>query len=217
MRRVLLRPVHYSCPSFLSSTGLEDRIPQHAPKILHDHWLLTITEQNFIISKQNRFSIQGFRQAQKRRVDRMQSGDRLMYYVSGLRVFALSATITSKAFKDVKPLWVGFREEEEFPYRVRIKPDCLLRDFEYLDAHQLAPRLEFLKRWPLERWQLAFIGELNLLSRKDYEMLEGEMLRQRDNRLGNRERRSRKPIQEGNQPLEIVEDRALDVSNESIA
>ena len=171
-----------------------------------NHWLLTISEQNFAISKEKRWSVQGFRKAQKRRVDRMQSGDRLMYYVSGLRVFAVSATITSKAFKDTTPVWVGFRDEEDFPYRVRIKPDYLLQKHEFLDALQLAPRLEFLKRWPLERWQLAFIGELNLLSRKDYEMLEGEMRRHRNDKPAGRRQSNQNPTQIGNQPLESAGD-----------
>ena len=166
-----------------------------------NHWLLTVSEQNFAISKEKRWSVQGFRKAQKRRVDRMQSGDRLMYYVSDLRVFAVSATITSKAFKDTTPVWVGFRDEEDFPYRVRIKPDCVLLEHQFLDALQLAPRLEFLKRWPLERWPLAFIGELNLLSRKDYEMLEGEMRRHSSDRPVGGEWRNRKPEQPGNQLL----------------
>ena len=157
-----------------------------------NYWILTISEENFGISRQQHWTVQGFRTQQRRRVDRMQSGDRLLYYVTGLRVFALSATIIATAFEDRTPLWSSLRPEETFPYRVRIRPEMILQEHEYLDASQIAPRLEFLRRWPPERWPLAFMGELNLLPRRDYELIEGEMHRVRNNRPGGQSRRGRR-------------------------
>ena len=41
----------------------------------------------------------------------------------------------------------------------------------------LAPRLEYVKRWPPEDWPLAFFDRLHLLPQRDFRLIEGEMKR----------------------------------------
>jgi hypothetical protein len=53
----------------------------------------------------------------------------------------------------------------------------VLDESQYIDALILAPRLEYVKRWAPEDWELAFWDSLHLLPQKDYRLIEGEMRR----------------------------------------
>jgi predicted RNA-binding protein len=143
-----------------------------------NYWMVTISEGNFTVTRQQGWRVQGFTSRQRRKTDRMQPGDRLLFYVKEPRGFALAATITSPAFAEQTPLWRYHRPEETFPHRVRIRPDAVLPQGGYIDANQIAPRLEYLRRWLPEQWLLAFDGELHMLPRRDFDLIEEEMHRQ---------------------------------------
>ena len=105
----------------------------------------------------------------------MVKGDRLLYYVKGLRVFPVAATIISTVFEDEKPLWISSQLNEQYKYRVRTRPEFILRPDQYLQANQIGPRMDYVRRWPPEMWHHAFWEELHLLPRKDFELIEDEM------------------------------------------
>ena len=142
-----------------------------------NYWMLTISPENFEVTRGQGFQVQGFGQRQRRKTERMSPGDRLMFYIKDTRVFPVAATMTSKAFEDRIALWHSEHPEELFPYRVTFHADAVLPEGSYLDAADIAPRLEYIKRWPPERWPLAFQGELHLLPRHDFDLLEAEMRR----------------------------------------
>ena len=139
--------------------------------------MLTISEENLEITKKRNWKQQGFTTKQKKKVDRMQSGDRILFYTKGPRHFSATATITSSSFEEPTPIWREDGTSEKFPYRVNIRPSVVLPKNGGLEAHHIAPRLEYLKRWPSELWPLAFQPELHLLPRKDFDLLELEMRR----------------------------------------
>ena len=64
----------------------------------------------------------------------------------------------------------------------RIKPDVVLDNSQYIKAGMLAYRLEYIRQWPPEDWHLAFQGNLHLLSKSDFFLLECEMRKIRDGR-----------------------------------
>ena len=107
----------------------------------------------------------------------MVSGDRILFNEKGSRQFSATATMTSSSFEESTPVWKEDGTEELFPYRVSIRPSVVLPKTSGLEGHHIAPRLEYLKRWPTERWPLAFFPELHLLPRKDFELVEQEMQR----------------------------------------
>jgi len=51
----------------------------------------------------------------------------------------------------------------------------VLEEEEFLDARQIGPRLDYVKKWVPEMWPLAFLGELHLIPRKDFTLIEEEM------------------------------------------
>jgi hypothetical protein len=142
-----------------------------------NYWMLTISQDNFAVTRSQGWRVQGFTRSQRRKTDRMQPGDRLLLYVREPRGFGFTATITSTAFQEDTVLWHLRESEETFPNRVRIRPEATLKEGQYAGAIDLAPRLEYLRRWPPERWPLAFLGELHLLPRLDFELIEGELQR----------------------------------------
>ena len=58
-----------------------------------------------------------------------------------------------------------------------MNPKVILDEEQYVDASLVAPTLDYLKRWPLELWNLAFIEDLHLLPQKDFRFIEGEINR----------------------------------------
>ena len=162
-----------------------------------NYWMLSLTSAAFIATRDRNFSVQGFTRRQKRKTDRMEPGDRLLFYVKDWRGFPLTATLNSQTFEDSSHIWPSNRPEETYPYRVRIRAAVGLPDGQYLDALQIAPRMEYLRRWPPERWPLAFEEELHLLPRRDFEFIEGEMRRARRKTGRSRRRPSAAPSAPG--------------------
>ena len=140
-----------------------------------NYWMLSISEENFNVTKEQGYTVQGFGQRQRRKTDRMVKGDRLLFYVRGLRVFPATATIASTVFEDAEPLWTSQQANEAFKYRVRITPEFVLPDDKHLRVIEIGPRMEYVRRWPPEMWPFALMEELHLLPRKDFEFIEEEM------------------------------------------
>ena len=142
-----------------------------------NYWMLSITEENFDVTRTQGYKVQGFGLRQRRKTDRMVKGDKLLYYVKGLRVFPVAATIISTVFEDEKPLWISSQLNEQYKYRVHTRAELILLPDQYIQANQIGPRMEYVRRWPPEMWHHAFLEELHLLPRKDFELIEEEMMK----------------------------------------
>ena len=147
----------------------------------HNFWMINCNKQNFDITQQLGFAQQGLKAEYRRKVQRVEPGDRIIYYVSGVRVFTATATVT-KSYEEVKSTpWVK-EGKTAWPYRIEIRPDVILPSEQYINAGLIAYRLEYLRKWPPENWHMAFQGNLHLLSKGDFFLLETEMLKLRDGR-----------------------------------
>ena len=147
----------------------------------HNFWMINCNKQNFDITRGIGFSQQGLKAEYRRKVQRVEPGDRIIYYVSGARVFTATATVT-KGYEEVRSTpWIK-EGKTSWPYRIHIKPDVVLDQQQYIDAGLIAYRLEYLRKWPPEDWHMAFQGNLHLLSKGDFFLLETEMLKLRDGR-----------------------------------
>ena len=142
-----------------------------------NYWMVVSPPEDFEVTKERGFGIFGVRAKYRRRSQRMQPDDRMLFYVSGIRKWAATATVVSGSFEDRTPIWKPNRKSEVFPYRVRLKPTMVLEEDDYIDALWLAPSLEYVKRWAPEDWPLAFFDTLHLLPQKDFKLIENEMVR----------------------------------------
>ena len=142
-----------------------------------NYWMVVVSTENFHIIKERDFSVYGFRAKLKKRVERMEVGDRMIFYLSREQRFPATVTVTSTMFEDREPLLNSASGQEDFPCRVRIEPAVVLEEEDYIDARQLGPTLEYVKKWIPERWPLAFVGDLHLVPKKDLFLIEDEMKR----------------------------------------
>ncbi len=140
-----------------------------------NYWMLVLSPENFHVTRELGLTVQGFRSAQRRKAERMEVGDRLLFYISTIQRFGATATITSTFFEEHSPVWKSPKPDEEFPYRVHIQRVAVLDEDELMDARQIGPRMEYTKKWIPEWWPLAFQGELHLIPRKDFALIEDEM------------------------------------------
>ena len=141
----------------------------------HNFWMINCNEANFNITRSLGFTRQGLKAEYRRKVQRVEPDDRIIYYVTGIRVFAATATVT-EGYQEVPNSQPWANEGKSgWPYRIGIKPGVILAREQYIDAGLLAYRLEYLRKWPPEDWPLAFQGNLHLLSRSDFFLLETEM------------------------------------------
>ena len=139
------------------------------------YWMVASSPENFNITRNLDFTIQGMMFRQRRKAQRMEPGDRLVYYITGVQRFGATATVTSKCVEDHEPIWKSEGKADDFPWRVSVKADVALEDEQFLDAREIGPRMEYVRRWPPEYWPLAFQGNLHILPKSDFELLEEEM------------------------------------------
>jgi len=66
------------------------------------------------------------------------------------------AEITSGYFKDHARVFKSEKKPgEDYPFRVRVKPLIVLEPDQYLDVREIAPGMEYTKKWPAQHWRLA--------------------------------------------------------------
>jgi hypothetical protein len=160
------------------------------------HWLITLSPENYAITRDMRFSLLGLRSRHRKKAERVALGDRVLYYVLYERIFPATASVTSPYFEDRHPIWINHeRRDDPFPYRVHTQPGIVLEEGEGLDAEAIAPRLLYLKRWPPEQWFLALQGDVHLLSAQDFMLVERELQRTAESRGSRHERLPHRPAQ----------------------
>src|SRR5207245_6464087 len=98
------------------------------------------------------FTIQGLKSRHRRRVETMRVGDRLLYYVTGRMAFSATVTIASPMYEEHTPTWRSSRRDEDYPWRVRIRPDIVLGDSGWVPAQEFAYRLDYVRKSSLEPW-----------------------------------------------------------------
>lgn len=137
-------------------------------------WMVISNEENFQITRNLDFTVQGLKAEHRRKVQRVEAGDRMLYYVSGIRRFAATATLTSTYREETTEIWKK-EGSADWLYRIDIKPEVVLDEEQYIQAGLLAHRLDYIRRWPPENWYMAFQGNLHLLPKNDFFLIESEM------------------------------------------
>ena len=144
-----------------------------------NYWMVTVRPGYFDVCREQEFTLLGMGNIQRKRVQRMEIGDRVLFYVIERMVFGATASVASTYFEDHEPLWPSPEPNETFAWRVKTKPDVMLDDEHVIDARLLAPTLEYVKKWAPELWPMAFQGPLHLIPKRDFGLIEDEMRRGR--------------------------------------
>ena len=140
---------------------------------LKNFWLVSQNPNEYKKYKSTNFLVCGWPQRFRKRVQRMEVGDNIILYNYILRKFIGTITIMSNYYIKNEP-YIELNNSELNPYNyyIKTKPDVVLTDKDAIPADDIAPRLEYLKKWSPERWPLAFFDSLHLLPQQDYRLLE---------------------------------------------
>lgn len=140
-------------------------------------WILTGSPENFAATRAHDFKIIGMKERRLKQAQTMQPGDRIVFYLTKVQMFAAIVEIESGLFeqRDNK-IWPGApNKPDPYPWRFETKPLIVLDEGHYVPAEDLATRLEHVAKWPAEHWKLAFQGQLRTVSNADAALLEQEL------------------------------------------
>ena len=119
------------------------------------YWIVVGSEENMRIAEGRGFDIFGFKSTRRREVAQMQPGDKLIFYLTKIMKFGGLATVTSEWFEDHTKVFKSAKPMEDYPFRVRVQPEIIMEPDQYLDVAEIAPRMQYPRKWPPEHWRLA--------------------------------------------------------------
>jgi EVE domain len=136
-------------------------------------WVLTGSLENFRTTREHGFRVIGAKERRRGLAERIQPGDRIVFYVTGLQAFGGSVRVTGELYEDREPLWPGKPgNADPYPWRFETEPEVVLDEAEFVPAVGLVGQLDHIAKWPAEHWQLAFQGQLRPISDADAALLE---------------------------------------------
>lgn len=135
------------------------------------NWLLVSSADNFETSRARGFDIAGMKSRHRKKAERVQAGDRVIYYLTIVKSVGGLAEATGAFFEDCEPIWESNKPGEVYPYRFPIKLRTARAPGDYLPMEDLVHSLEYPKRWPPQHWTLAFQGNVHVLSDEDYQKI----------------------------------------------
>jgi EVE domain len=145
---------------------IEQQIPRY--------WIIVGSPDNFRRTAELGFTIQGLKSRHRKKAERMGPGDKIAYYITGLKAFGGIATIESPYFESHERIWVSSdpnKTAEDYPFRVKIAPDVILPETDFVPAEGVARRLEYAAKWPAKNWTLAFQGNVHEIGEADFRLI----------------------------------------------
>ncbi len=131
------------------------------------NWMLVSGADNFEVSRSMGFTVAGMKERHRRKAERLQPRDRVLFYLTGIQKFGGTATITDTYYEDRGNLIWESKKAGEYPYPWRFPIKA-----EFVSAEKLLPELDWVKKWPPSHWQLAFQGNVHVLSDEDFGTIE---------------------------------------------
>jgi hypothetical protein len=138
------------------------------------YWIVVGSIENFRKTAELGFTLQGLKSRHRKKAERMRPGDKLAWYVTGLKAFAGVATITSPYFESHERIWQSAdpkKAAEDYPFRVRIEPNAVLPEADFVPAEGVARRMTYVAKWPSESWTLAFQGNVHEIGEADFRLI----------------------------------------------
>jgi hypothetical protein len=131
-------------------------------------WILTGSPENFAATRERGFALIGCKEIRRNMALQMEPGDRIVFYLTVVGVFAGSVRITGEMFEDRTPVWPGKPgSPDPYPWRFETEPEIVLDEGDWIDAGDLKTELAHVRKWPVEHYKLAFQGQLRTVSEAD--------------------------------------------------
>ena len=140
------------------------------------YWIVVGSPDNFSTAIDRGFDMFGFKSTRRRESSEMAPGDKLVFYLTGVKKFGGIATVQSETFEDHTPVFKSEKKPgEDYPFRVKTKADIVLDEDQQLYVPDYVPMLEFTRKGATKSWALFFQGNLHKISEADYKLLEKDM------------------------------------------
>src|SRR5215217_3957423 len=107
----------------------------------HTYWIDLFTGETWNEFLAAGGEVSGFRPTRWNSVQRLQRGDYLLAYLTGISRFVGVLEVVSEPFRDATPIW----HTEEFPARVRVRPVVTLTPDTGVPIASLRGRLSFMR------------------------------------------------------------------------
>lgn len=143
-----------------------------------NYWVLVSSADNLQATKERGFTVQGIKSRHRKKAEQMKPGDKLIYYLTGKKMFAATATVTSEFYEADDLIWTSRNTKrdgspENYPFRVEIEPELVADEDAWIDAEPVARQMIHARKWPAENWTLAFQGNVHNVPNEDYELIHG--------------------------------------------
>lgn len=139
-------------------------------------WVLTGSVVNFRATREHGFELIGAKEGRRGMAEQIEPGDRIVFYITKLQAFGGIVRVTGEMFEDREKVWPGQPGKvDPYPWRFETEPLIVLDEEDFVAAEELATRLEHVRKWPAEHWQLAFQGQLRTVGEEDAALLEREI------------------------------------------
>ena len=142
------------------------------------YWIIVGSTDNFARTRELGFSMQGIKSRHRKKAEKMKPGDKIVWYLTGVKAFGGVATITSTYFEAHDRIWQSGdpkKETEDYPFRFNISPDIVLDESEWVPAEPIARQLVYATKWPAANWTLAFQGNVHVIGGTDFELIRSEI------------------------------------------
>jgi hypothetical protein len=139
------------------------------------YWIIVGSPDNFAKTRARGFTVQGIKSRHRKKAERMKPGDKLVWYLTGVKAFGGVATITSPYFESHERIWQSGdpkKDAEDYPFRVEIAADVVLDEPEWVAAEPIARQMAYVSKWPAGNWTLAFQGNVHVIDESDFAIIQ---------------------------------------------
>lgn len=142
------------------------------------NWLLVSSGGNFEKNRALGFSVAAMKSRHRRKWERVRPGDRILFYLTALKVFGGVCRVSGAPFESHELVWTSEgKPAEDYPWRFPTVPVVTLDAGLFVPAEPLAREMSYARRWPAENWTLAFQGNVHELPDADADLVESAIRR----------------------------------------
>ena len=131
-----------------------------------NYWICVTNEDNWEIIRKK--EIWGVPKRFRKLIGKVRKGDLLVFYVCPKKISGIFQAI-SEPFENKERLFSceGFGREEVFPYRVRLKPSVVAK--EYVQFDDLISKLQFIVK--KKKWRAYLRRSMIAIPKEDYDLI----------------------------------------------
>jgi hypothetical protein len=130
--------------------------------------MIVTSPDNFDKTMALHLAVVGMKSRHRKKAMSMAPGDAVVFYLTGLAVFAAAAEVASGYFEEHVRIWRSpGKPDEDYPWRIRLRNAVTPPEPARVPALDLKDRLAYVRKWPAAHWRLAFQGNVHKIPDDD--------------------------------------------------